>query len=190
MVGGEGILWLPNSANPTNVGFVLRIRQSNVPYIFFPNALLWQVSGRSYLITPIPHNILGNNLCVRSLKLPFMARSKNWLREQIKIPMFTRRNRHCPRQWFSGVMALGPPLELIVLGNSIVYARSSERGREKKLERANRQSIPYREHHKVSSSSFIIRERCKKKGGGVLQKDPVVHFLFFCCWQNTGIFLK
>ena len=35
-------------------------------------------------------------------------------------PTFTRRNRHCPRQWFSRVMALGPPLGLIVLGNSIV----------------------------------------------------------------------
>ena len=42
-----------------------------------PNALLWQVSGRSYSMTPIPHNIPGNNLCVRSLNLPFMARFKN-----------------------------------------------------------------------------------------------------------------
>ena len=120
MVGGENILWLPNSANSTSVGFALRIRQSKLPYIYFPNALYWQGSDRSYLMTPIPHNILGNNLCVRSLNLPFMARFKNWLREQIKIPMFTQRNRHCQRQWFSGVMALGPPLELIVLGNSIV----------------------------------------------------------------------
>ena len=56
-------------------------------------------------MTPTHHNIPVNNLCVRSLNLPSMGLFKNWLREQIKIPMFTQRNKHCPRQWQSGVMA-------------------------------------------------------------------------------------
>ena len=82
------------------------------PIHIFSESLHWQGSDRCYLITPIPHNIPVNNLCVRSLNLPSMGLFKNWLREQINFPMFTQRNRQCPRQWISGVMALGPPLGL------------------------------------------------------------------------------
>ena len=47
------------------------------PIHIFLNALLWRVSERCYLMTPIHHNIPGNNLCVRSLNLPSMGLFKN-----------------------------------------------------------------------------------------------------------------
>ena len=40
MDGGEDILWLPDSAKSTSVGFVSRIRQSNAQYTYSQKALL------------------------------------------------------------------------------------------------------------------------------------------------------
>ena len=69
--------WWRKHLMTAKLSFVLRIRQSKVLYIYFLNALHWQGSGRCYLMTPIPHNTPGNNLCVRSLNLPFMGLFKN-----------------------------------------------------------------------------------------------------------------
>ena len=86
-------------------------------------------------MTPTHHNIPANNLCVRSLSLPLMGLFKNWLREQINIPMFTQRNRHCPGQWFSGVMALVAALETHWFGqfNCLGQGYSNEENKTKML---------------------------------------------------------
>ena len=94
MVGGGDTLWLPDSANLTSVGFVLRIWQSNAQYTFSQNVLPKHGSDRSCLTTPIQPSQWVNNLCLRSVNLPYVARFKTWLREQIKILTFAQWNRH------------------------------------------------------------------------------------------------
>ena len=67
-----------------------------------------------------PTQSMGQQYLCQVSELALYGSIQDLIERTVQNSNVARRNRHCQRQWITGVMAFGLPLEFIVLGNLIV----------------------------------------------------------------------